>query len=266
MKKTLHIIFFFSVTFLTCFSFAQIPENKAKAEDKNYNWGVGVQANTVDKIPGHNIYADVFAGAFSFNNEKDKSYSIGLLMYYFIKQDISFRLRLGLTKRNIYETYDSTGFAGAQSGNYTDNYNSITESNFYMSPGVQWNSKKDKLNFFGGLEIPLQRIGNINYYGISHNYVNYTLTDTFINNTTLDGGYSYGLGTFAGIGITPFKNISICSEFSLAYVYYRYGGNYNTTLIQTGTTNSMLNSYAKGSFATFGILDVKGSIGIFYWF
>jgi hypothetical protein len=255
MKNPLHFIFFSFLIFLTGLSFAQTASEPISIE-KNYKWSIGVQINTVETIPGFAGYSGYFSTFFQNVNQVDKSFSTGILANYFINNNVSARIRIGITKRNMNEAPDTTGVAGMLNGNYTYGNSSLTETNIHIAPGLQWNTRKDKVALYGGIEIPYNIIGQIKTDGVGRKYTNYVLTSTINNSGTFTGGESYGVGVFTGINFYPCKRITIGTEFSLAYIHTKVGGKQ----AQNGSV------FYNGTYEASGISDLKGSINVSFFF
>jgi hypothetical protein len=210
--------------FLSFFSFAQYiaPEKK---------WTVAINVNTVEPITEAGfVYivgqTRIFDPA---DHKKDNSYSLGLSAAYKIKENCALRLSVKGANYIIDETVDQRETLPFTGNDYLIDDGHIRQSVYSFSSGILWNSNYKKLDFYGGFQMVYR------YYSpaiITLNYHDYTsLTNALLLERDYvfknDGGFSIGIGPIAGFSVNVFKGLSIGAEFSMAYTYYKTGGEIN---------------------------------------
>lgn len=225
MKTKSSLLLLFSS--LTITAFAQLEKETVRIN----KWQLGVNVNTVEPITDAGFdFNELSQRTFSNGHKKDNSYCVGLNLTYKIKENCAVRLSTRMTKYKVTETVDFREFSPPGS-DYGLNSSDIQQTMFAISPGILWNSNYKKLNFYGGFQLVYRQYSSV----IGNTYYRAYLTSnnapvSFIDfHQTEPGGFSLGAGSFAGFSINILKNVSIGSEFSTAYSYYKTGGAITTT-------------------------------------
>lgn len=250
----LAFLFFLSYNF--CFS------QNVTAPD--YKWGIGIKIGTVENIPGIAGYSNYFSTFFNNANQRDHSFSGGLIANHALNSFMSIRLSIGITKRNIYEESDTTGISSG--GNFSDGHFAIKENNIHINPGIQWQEKINYLGLAGGFEFPLTLVGQIKIESVYHNYANNLLTTTTNATGTFTGGSSLGIGTFARLNFYPSKHFSVGTEFTFDYLYTKVGGSQIQNI--TETTSTSITNYTVSTNGQYSSLQayVRGALILSYAF
>lgn len=255
LYKTLVLFFIFS-----SYAFAQDT-----AKTKLSKWAVGVQVNTIEKIPSFGGVGIADERYLSPSVENNKSYSFGLIGNYRLNENCSFRLQAGYTNRNIVEDYYP---ANPNNGNYTMSHATIRQTNTKFSPGIQWGMKQKKFVLYGGFDIPFTLYGTMAIKGHTDSYTNDTLSFIEDDVITIPRGISIGIGSFSGFLINVISHIAIGSEVSCAYLYSKTG---NVTVFEgtsslPGGTPQTTTYKIKDSIQRLGIFNIQGTLSIFYTF
>jgi len=171
---------------------------------------------------------DVQAGWFNIDGEsfdgynvKDKSFSTGLTLQYYLSDQTQLRLRTGVTKINIteYGSYSGvTGFFDTISVNGK-------QTKIHLAPGLIWNTTKEKFTFSGGFEIlyNLQQKYVLTAWSKTVDLTTGTVTE-FSGTATVPKGFSIGLGAIMGFNYSFSNWFSLGAEFSPSIFYYSLGG------------------------------------------
>lgn len=223
MLKQFLIIFFilFNYTINTAFSQDSTKTNLRK-------WGVGVQVNTVEQTQRYsnkigNIYwtddIDLYINGHN-SRTKDNSFAIGIIGNYYLKNTNFLRCNIGINKINI-EVKDEYPTPWGDNAVFNA---SKTQTDMHFAFGTGWKIDKGKLSFYGGFVVVAAFYGK----AFVHKYVeNQVPKGTFYNSNevtgTIENGYSYGIGNFAGFTYN-IKKISIGGEIAYSFLYSKYGG------------------------------------------
>jgi len=112
----------------------------------------------------------------------------------------------------------------------------IKQDMYYLTLGIGKAIKVKYVSIYGGLEIPF-----IHYGQFSHVQTDIITqpgqVETGGGSVTLPGGYSIGIGAFAGLDFFLLKKISVGVEFSIAYSYSKTGGIEPVYTWGSGTNN-----------------------------
>lgn len=223
-KNNLFVIIFCLGT-LIAFAQSDSMQNDKKVE-KIKKWEVGVNINTVEPITDAGFDNNTLnMRAFVFGNRQDKSFCLGINGSYIIKGKLAIRLAGKITDYHIIETFDNRSFSNPSSDYELDTMDA-KQSLYTFSSGIFWNGWVKKLNFYGGFQFRYQKFGPLtgNLDVTISSYSNSILTYHRNYYTHQEGGYSFGVGPFIGFSVNVFKNISVGSEFSSSYSYYKTGG------------------------------------------
>ena len=246
IKNIITTVLFSSFSF---FVFAQVDKLESK-DTVIKKWSIAANINTVEPASDAGFdYNALSQRTFVNGNRKDNSYCVGLYFSYKIKENCAIRLSAKMTDYKITETRDFREFVPTpqMTGSYSLDSLYIKQMMLTISPGIIWNSTCKKLNFYGGIQAVYRKYGTIsgNTTYTDNNYPSNIITSYQKYYQTEPGGFSIGIGTVAGFSVKVFKSISIGSEFSTAYSYYKTGGaitstktNILPTHLDAGTTVS----------------------------
>ncbi len=239
----------------SCFCFAQ------NEQDKDYKWGIGVQLNSLDKMPPlAGYYFGDDQPYFNTGDRKNKSYSAGLVLNYFFSNNRTTRIKIGISNNHFSEHREVVA------GN-----NSIEDVDFKQKivnfcPGIFWNMKQNKLLFYGGFEMPIL------IYAKLKSTAGYVRTDPatslileqYSGVGEFDGGFAIGPGIFSGFNIQANKKILIGGEFSI--LYRKVGGDLNGTYIETIPTNQTVITVDHQTIQNLAMPRLAASLNITYLF
>lgn len=263
MKTKIFIILFFLLTKLVS---AQLEK------EKQYKWQIGVNINTVEPITeaGYDIYFGQTRLFNDFDHQKNNLTSFGLNVSYMAQENWGIRLSAKSTKYKVDETYNSKDYVSANppSSDYVIDTGYVKQSTFVFSPGIFWNFKYKKLNFYGGFQIVYRRYNPAYEHLIYRRYDTQTdtLTSFRYHDIKLEGGYSVGIAPLVGFSANIFKGISVGAEFTSAYSYYKTGGELTwteTRFYPTAYTESHSN---KHTYEAYKFSSIISSINISYNF
>lgn len=231
--KTFTVLFFLLATTV----FAQLE----KEVEKEKKWALSINVNTVEPLSDAGFDYNVLSERILINgHRKDNSYCVGLNLTYKIIENCGIRLSAKMTNYKVTETRDEREFS-PQGNDFGLDSVDANQSMFYFSPGILWNSNYKKLNFYGGFQFVYRQysagVGNTRSYIYSgSNSTPFFYTKVY---QTEPGGFSIGIGPIAGFSVNVFKSISIGTEFSTAYSYYKTGGaitSFKTNILPTYVT------------------------------
>jgi hypothetical protein len=192
---------------------------------------------------------------------RDHSFSGSIIPQFAIKDDLSFRVELGVTR--IYITGESrpaTVMPSSPPDLLTTMDQRIKQTIFRFVPGLQWNFyEKKPFAIHGGLTASY-----LNYSKMK--YRNYIQTRRVSDNVLVGGsednseaasGFAIGAGAFSGFDISVFKNISIGAECSFAFQYYKLGETFNSTVVSLTSPSTVVNvSSTSAGYKGFGFSKI----------
>ena len=227
-KQTMKNVFLLVLTLYSAHAFAQT----SNAGDVSGKQEISISINTVD--PSFLVNTSSDDRGLSGGDKTDKSYAIGITGKLYLNDDIAFRMRFIYTQSNIKEYRD------VATGAHTIYDFQSRRILLKFSPGFQWGFSKNKISFFGGLELPVTIIGDEKGKG---NYLNEALNGTSRTETSADfntpGGFSAGLGIFFGSNYFFTNRFGVGFDFATAYQYSSVGGTSSSTSISTGTNGNL---------------------------
>lgn len=246
--------------------FSQILLSSQKQVNRQEaNWQIGLQVNTIEKLPTLGSGAIIDERYLFGAVEKDKSQSFGVMGSRSISEECQFKLKFDFTNRNIIQYSSPIN----QVGDYTINKAKISQFFFRLSPGICWLMKKDRLGFFGGFGLPVSFYGSINISGHTEGYISDTLSYIQDIELTIPKGISFGVGSFLGFSINLSSRFSVGSEISFAYLFSKIGFGI-TELVATETIPNgtpQVQSYQSGdAIQRTGIFNLQGCMSISYFF
>ncbi len=166
----------------------------------------------------------------------DVSLSPGLTIKYYVDDITVLRLKMIYILRNEKDILDVADTTLLLTTHYE---NQFDQTYFKIAPGFQWTHLVDRFSFYGGFELPYTYIGDFTqseYILDTSAVLNYR-NETNGSRTT-QGGYSIGLGVFAGTTFYYRTLLGIGLEFSDAYQYTKIGGDIVYQSETTGTNPS----------------------------
>jgi hypothetical protein len=196
-------------------------------------------------------------------NLKHKSFAGGLLANYNISDETTIRVRFGMTKFFIDEYRDEY-----LSGVHSVESNKGRQTKTQFAPGIIWKMNKNKLDLFGGFEIPINLHGK---FTMDYVYTNTdSLTGSIISDgqqiTTLPNGYSFGIGAIMGFNYFPAKWFSLGAEFSPSLLYAKLSGKTTTVNSSTVPSSPTTTYNSQDEDKGFTFYDQRFSINLSLWF
>ncbi|MEO5674838.1 MAG: hypothetical protein ABIQ74_09345 [Chitinophagales bacterium] len=167
----------------------------------------------------------------------------GITVKYYADEITAIRLKAIYTIRDIHnrrETFDTVN----QHLNIVDEQ--FNQNLYKIAPGFQWTYFIDRFSFFGGFELPFTYHSNFKQTeSVIDTFLFDTLGTVTHNVRTVPGGYSIGLGFFAGSTFYYKSIFGIGFEISDAYQYSRLGGTINlkSTTSSSGNLESSEQNY-----------------------
>lgn len=232
--------------------------------DKNGKWQIGININTIEDIHCVGNLRSRYESILISGHMKDKSYNVGLNISYKLKEDFSVRLSAKKTTYNIKATNNSSEYSPFSSNMYETQNWEMTSSKLNLSLGGLWTLSHKRIDYFFGGEFMYKKYNNI--------LVHWTIALKDTSNNTYsnahtdfnqDGGYSLGIGPFAGFSIRIFKSISVNLEFSSAFSYYKVGGNITVVNTNLLPPYNMLEQNFPGTSVGYNFFDINTGISLF---
>jgi hypothetical protein len=252
----------FLPSLLLIFTVANCFSQEDKSEKAN-KLCIALEWNSPDRpTPLMNFNIGIDNTYLDGGTRKNMSFSEGLVYTNQIKENKSFRIKVGLTSFHIAEHREVV------SGTKT-----IDDVDF----------KQEIINIAPGFLIS-KRLGILNFYsGIGLSTLFYTKLKTFQENTqedvqsssiifhssitgTADGGFAIGPEVFAGFNLFITSKISIGGAFSLALLYSSVGGNVNEIFAQTIPSNQTITTLSQQKIINIDMPRAMGSITFSYHF
>ncbi len=213
---------------------------------------------------------DVRLGWFNIDNEsvddynlRHKSFAMGLLINYNIREETTLRLRVGISRQFINEYRDKY----ISAVRYIES-NKGEQTKFQIAPGVIWKMNRNNLDLYGGFELPINLHGqftmNLDYTGIDSLSGNVLFEGR--NITTLPSGYSVGIGAIMGFNYFPIKHFSVGAEFSPSLLYAQLSGTTRSERYSTIPTAPVVTNFTLDEDAGYTFYDQRFSINFSFWF
>jgi hypothetical protein len=196
-------------------------------------------------------------------NLEHRSYALGLLCSYNLKNEATLRLRLGFSRYYIDEylkTYDS-GIIGRESAKGK-------QTKIHIAPGIIWKIKNNKFDFYGGFELPINLHGE---FEMKHIYSNSeSSTGNIINygeqTITIPSGFSAGLGAVMGFNYYPATWLSFGAEFSPSLLYAKLSGKTTSVVLDERDHTVYHTTYTQDEEKGFTFYEQRFSINLSVWF
>lgn len=230
-------------------------------QDKKFGITLQVSSPSKDDISlgWYNIDVESIDGY----NLKHKSYAGGVLANYNVNDQTTIRLRFGMTKYFIDEYKDEYlgGVRNVES-------NKGQQSKTHFAPGIIWKINKNKLDLFGGFEIPINLHGQftMNWTYTNTDSLTGTVTNSGQQKTTLPKGHSFGVGALMGFNYFPAKWFSVGAEFSPSLLYAKLSGKTETVSISSVPSASTTIYYTQDEEKGFTFYENRFSINLSVWF
>lgn len=188
-------------------------------------WEISPLISTVDPFPFDEFdltFSSQLGGEF-----KDHSIAAGAIIKFFTSENVAIRLKGIYTRRyatNVVTVADTAGTVF-----YSDD-EEITQALFKIAPGLQWTFFDEHLSFYGGFEIPFTYQSDLTQTGLGFDSVAADTARTINSfHRVVPGGYSVGLGIFAGSTYYFTHSFGAGFEISAAYQYTSVGGEITAT-------------------------------------
>ncbi len=257
----------YSILFLIFHSsiFAQLSQDSSTIKQAKKKWVISVNANTVGILP-YKDYGATFNDGFTVftnhGNDQDRSYSLGINVSHFLSADFAVRVKLFKTQRKIITYVNSQDIQYSSipiPQGFLDTF-SLSQNDWGVSPGIFYQIHKKKFSFYCGLDIEY----------ISHSKTN--LIETQNSNSGYNyfrqfpKGSSFGIGSFLGTDFFVIPQISLGTEFSLAFLRTNFKGlYYNRRTIGISQVldfeRNIMESYSRTQ-----LTNPRASISLSFWF
>ncbi len=225
MKKIIYILLLFHSSI--CFS---------QKDSIKHKWELGIQISSVEKRTQYeNSLFEYNTSNITKGTWRDKSLSYGLFSTLSLTENCFLRFNIGITTIHIISHSDSRDEIGyGQCIPCIVGEEEIKQSRYYFNPAFGLKLDKKLFTFYGGLELPITIHGNYLYSAKETDYdINSSVTGKIDYLTYAPGGFSLGIGGFAGFDFYLVKNFSFGATFSSALLYSKLGGRIVTTYNQT---------------------------------
>jgi len=221
--------FFLLALSLPVFSSAQLS-CPAFGRTQNYEkFELLLTWNTVEPYPefaGIDLQNDVYQAG----DYKNMSIAPGLTINYYADENTVLRLKGIYTHRDVKQTSDFIDTLGTKAHVESQ----LEQTLFKIAPGFEWTYFVQRFCFYGGFEIPYTYQSDFTVNTTEIDSIGGSATTVQINSkTTIPGGFSIGLGFFAGSTFYFPKLLGIGFEISSAYQYTKLGGTIKTDAATT---------------------------------
>ena len=211
---------------------------------QNYErWEILPTWNTVDPYYSlgnfHFIEEDYLDGGITTNI----SSAPGLTVKYYADEISAFRLKAIYTIRDIHDRFEDFDTINEHLVIYDEQFD---QNLIKVAPGFQWTYFISRFSLFGGFELPFTYLGDFTQTEL--------VIDSFLLDTigavthglrTVPGGFSIGVGFFAGSTFYYKRLLGIGFEISDAYEYSKLGGTITdkSTVVSGGTEQIIEGGY-----------------------
>ncbi|MBL4651535.1 MAG: hypothetical protein JKY53_01550 [Flavobacteriales bacterium] len=199
---------------------------------------------------------------FQLNNFTDGFGNNSLFMRYYVKDDVVFRLGLGLTSVN--EKYQSVDSVSTTLVEWDSTY---SRTDFYISPGFEKHMyASERLDPYVGANVSIGKVGQARMKGITlitDTSGTSSGTDQYEVSGTQDGGFLFGINLITGFNYFISERLSIGAEYRWGYNVFRTGGNWTQISTVTPVNGNSTTSKQQGAFlTTVSNLGVNSNVGI----
>lgn len=238
---------------LSIFAFTAL----AAQNNKRFELALSIHSNA----PVHISYSDFNQGGGTFSK---RGYAVGIMGKYFTHEGFAYRLQAVFSQRNNL-------FEGGQrqlDGSYDKSRSEYYQSVVRVVPGLQWGFQQNRVSLHGGLGLPFTLIGKY-IQELDYKAFNPANIQTYQvgSKNQAPGGFSVGMGIFAGSNFMLSKRLQIGLEFGAAYQYTAIGDKVKFESIErtSNVTNKNKSEYT-AKFREFDFTNVHGSLLLSYVF
>lgn len=190
---------------------------------------ISIGVNSIEPFsPAYNSLIQTEAGSNMIGNNNNNSLSFGILGKYFIAENTALRLRISLTLKEINNVQviddDPSASYGVIDLKFKQRF-------LKFSPGYQWGIVSNKISFFGGLELPITAISELEYTDDTYLTANGNVAADQDVRTTQPGGFAIGLGFFLGSNYYFSKHFGVGFEVNSAFQHSYVGGDISSVYI-----------------------------------
>lgn len=222
-----------SATHLTILIFTIVCFNTHLYSQSKNKFGITAAINSTGAQvgePEHRSWGYAYSNIQNIGHFNDRSFSLSAIPKYALKNDIIIRCELMFTQINIASHMDPSQNSVENPGDlYPISDHRIKQQMFRISPGVQCLIiRKKYFEFNGGAFVSFSKYADMHYW---HKFEHKRWSDDVTTegargNATGRGGFSTGVGAFAGFNVYLGKHIAIGAESSFALSYYQLGGKF----------------------------------------
>jgi hypothetical protein len=233
----------------------------AIAQDKKF--GVTFQLSSPSKDDVKLGWYTIDTESIDGYNLKHKSYAMGVLFNYNIKDEAVIRLRLGMSKIYIDEYNkqysNDVSFAESTEGKQTK---------LHIAPGIAWKMNKDKFSLYGGFELPINLHGKFTMHNtrVRSSLLTGDLLEYNSQSITIPRGYSFGLGAILGFNYSLAKRFSVGAEFSPSLLYAKLSGETTSVSANELDPSTQNISHTQDEDKGFTFYEQRFSINLSVWF
>jgi len=254
-KRSLLLLVFL---FLSTLSFAQLNCPTFSRYGGFDRFEISPLVSTVDPYPG--------VGDLDFTNQPyifggdytDNSFAAGAIFRFFADEHIAIRLKGIFTQRNVHDFLEVTDTINDIHSIFDDRFK---QTLFKIAPGLQWTFFQDHISLYGGLEVPFTYQGDLtqNEYLLTDEPTDSIFLETY-GVRTVPGGYSIGLGVFAGTAYYFTRSFAVGAELSTAFQYTSVGGDIISTSETFGSSSSTGGAFYNETMKFYRFSPVQGSL------
>lgn len=259
----------FLFTFLLMLS---IRSSYAQARQET-KWGFSFALNSIQsqvEVPLNTgpgaVIIDADGNILTGGARIDNSISLSLIPKYSISENFLLRFEIGFTNLNLKASSDQKS-SSTRVKSHTEISSKINRYSF----GLQWYFMKTRtINSYFGIAMNYSNYGKLNR-NLYYEYREIS-TDTLQywgdGNEVTAGGFSGGIGSFAGFNIYIKKWFSVGAELSSSANYYNLGGVTTGYSIQQSLPNPLFTNTSTytNSYKGFKISKIMSSYNISFWF
>ncbi|MBI3133526.1 MAG: hypothetical protein HYZ14_02515 [Bacteroidetes bacterium] len=196
---------------------------------------ISVSFNTIEKALPPGGYDDVTSIGYNGGDVSNHSFGLGICYKKHLNTSMAFRIRGVFMQRHLRVNYALTNPIS-----YYDT-ETISQQLLKLCPGIQRTFlSREKIKFFGGVEMPLGYIGNLTAYRVYHYKYEWGQYAYRTTNTHVPGGFSAGLGIYLGGSVNLGKRLMLGAEIYSNYSY-TYAGGKISRAVESGYEPGIMN-------------------------
>lgn len=220
--------------------------------ERGHDNGVSIRLNQIARL---NIgITDITGSPDDTYDFKANYLSADLVGFFGIKENTSFRVRIGYTRLSFNSDME---YNYSYSSSYSSNKVNLDQSTVTFSPGIVKNIPNDKLVLFVGVELPVDVIGKLEIK-TEDEYASPGYSSLSETETTWDGGMSFGLKSLIGFRYALVGPLAVGTEFNYGFRYLSSKGEIETDYYSNGAQTS---SYEQDvSITGFGMSPLTASL------